>query len=597
MDGETRLGCAARTPAPLAALGVTSDRMPIRWAYLKRVLAGAIFGLYIANLLYFLNPQVDITPARLLVVTVVYGVICGLLFGSVLWGLRVLRVRLWGRSDEYRTHGFGFVVLAAFIAAAIYWIHLEVFRIYLPVGAVRVLQKATNAITVTAFVLLLLWVLERNADRHRSRLVFVAGVVVIALSSIVLYERRDSYRTEKQRVVVANIGTVAGQRPVLFVAIRNLPYDWIVTMIGEGRLPFFEQARSRAYFTRLEPFPTMDAKALWASIATGKLPFRHGVTGRFAYRTLLNRDPEDRFLIVPSGVGFKAWGLIPPVQRISTQLPSGDSLPLWTLFERIGLRGAVIDWPSSDATGASLVVTDDFFSGSSASRAREVSPPAFLGQAERLLQQPPEIAMQRFAGATKARPRIAAALAADLSSVAIVRAVAPNRAFALDAVALNGYEEAQRAIHIFTNDLPPKTNVKGEVARAYAEQLDRMLASLAHDFPDHLIVVVSPSGPVPPTISATPYEIVRDHIVADDPGADDGFVLIIGGGVAHRDNPEAAHAEDVVPTILYAAGLPVARDMDGRVLTDAFAEEVLRRNPLSVVQTYEAKQLVVRRGG
>ena len=571
--------------------------MQIRWAYLKRVLAGAIFGLYIANLLYFLNPQVDITPARLLVVTVVYGLICGLLFGSALWGLRALRVRLWGRPDEYRTHGFGFVVLAAFIASAIYWIHLEVFRIYLPIGAVRVLQKATNAITVTAFLLLLLWVLERNADRQRSRLVFVTGVMLIALSSIVLYERRDSYRVEKQRVVVANIGTVAGQRPVLFVAIRNLPYDWIVTMNGEGSLPFFEQARSRAYFTRLEPFPTMDAKALWASIATGKLPFRHGVTGRFAYRTLLNRDPEDRFLIVPSGVGFKAWGLIPPVQRISTQLPSGDSLPLWTLFERIGLRGAVINWPSSDATGASLVVTDDFFDAANATRAREVSPLTFLSQAERLLQQPQESVMERFAAAGKARPRIAAALATDFSAVAIARAAAPNRAFAFDAVALNGFEEAQRAIHIFTNDLPPKTNVKGEVARAYAEQIDRMLASLAHDFPDHLIVVVSPSGPVPPSISATPYEIVRDTIVVNDPGADDGFVLIVGGGVAHRDNPEAARAEDIVPTILYAAGLPVARDMDGRVLTDAFDEELLRRNPLSVVQTYEAKRLVVRRGG
>ncbi|HEV2721637.1 MAG TPA: hypothetical protein VG323_16580, partial [Thermoanaerobaculia bacterium] len=490
--------------------------MQIRWAYLKRVLAGAIFGLYIANLLYFLNPQVDITPARLLVVTVVYGAICGLLFGSALWGLRALRVRLWGRPDEYRTHGFGFVVLAAFIASAIYWIHLEVFRIYLPIGAVRVLQKATNAITVTAFLLLLLWVLERNADRQRSRVVFITGVVLIALSSVVLYERRDSYRVEKQRVVVANIGTVAGQRPVLFVAIRNLPYDWIVTMNGEGSLPFFEQARSRAYFTRLEPFPTMDAKALWASIATGKLPFRHGVTGRFAYRTLLNRDPEDRFLIVPNGVGFKAWGLIPPVQRISTQLPSGDSLPIWTLFERIGLRGAVIDWPSSDAAGASIVVTDDFFDSANANRAREVSPRAFLPQAQRLLQQPAQGVMERFAAAGKARPRIAGALAADLSAVAIVRAVAPNRTFAFDAVALNGFEEAQRAIHIFANELPPSTNVKGEVARAYAEQIDRMLASLAHDFPDHLIVVVSPSGPVPPSISATPYEIVRDYVVADD---------------------------------------------------------------------------------
>src|SRR6266550_9144890 len=102
MEGETRLGCAARTPAPLAALGVTSDRMPIRWAYLNRVLAGAIFGLYIANLLYFLNPQIDITPGRLATVTIVYGLICGVLCGSVLWLLRALRVRLFGKPE---THG------------------------------------------------------------------------------------------------------------------------------------------------------------------------------------------------------------------------------------------------------------------------------------------------------------------------------------------------------------------------------------------------------------------------------------------------------------------------------------------------------------
>ena len=37
--------------------------------------------------------------------------------------------------------------------------------------------------------------------------------------------------------------------------------------------------------------------------------------------------------------------------------------------------------------------------------------------------------------------------------------------------------------------------------------------------------------------------------------------------------------------------------MDGRVLTDAFTDELLRDNALSLVQTYEAKQLIVRRGG
>ena len=96
----------------------------------------------------------------------------------------------------------------------------------------------------------------------------------------------------------------------------------------------------------------MSPKSIWASVATGKLPFRHGVTGRLGYSTPLNR-PGERFLIMPGGVGFKAWGLIPPVKRISTPLPAGLSLPLWTLFERLGLHAAVIGWPWSEPIGAS----------------------------------------------------------------------------------------------------------------------------------------------------------------------------------------------------------------------------------------------------
>ncbi len=573
--------------------------MTIRWAYLKRVLAGAIFGLYMAHLLYFLNPQVDITPARLATVTVIYGGICGFLFGSALWLLRVVRVKLLGKPESegsYRAHGFGFVVLAAFIATALYWMHLEVFRIYLPIGAVRVLSKATNLITSTAFALLLLWVVERNADRRQSRIIFVIGVVLIAISSFFLYQRRDSYRIEKQSVVVADVGTVAGQRPVIVIAVRNLPYDWILTLTGEGSLPFFEQARTRGYFTRLEPFPTSSPKALWASIATGKLPFRHGVTGRFAYRTLFSSsDPAERFLMLPSGVGFRVWGLVPPVERVSTPLPSGDALPLWTLFERIGMHVAVMNWPWTDARGATRMISDEFFT--SPDQSREVAPPSFLAEAKRLERAPPAGAVHRFNGSGRARQAIIDALKADWSTVAFIRASAADRQFALIVGALNGFEQAQRAIHIFTNDLAPRSAMKGEMLRAYAEQIDAMLASVARQFPDHLLVVVSPSGPVPPPLATTPYALARDWLAQEDPGADDGFVLMSGEGVAHTAKPSPAVPEDVVPTVLYAAGLPVGRDMDGRVLTDAFTDDLLRRNSLSLVQTYEAKQIVVRRGG
>ncbi len=571
--------------------------MTIRWAYLKRVLAGAIFGLYIAHLLYFLNPQVDITPGRLATVTIVYGLICGLLFGTILWGLRALRVKIFGRAEgaDHRAHGFGFVVLAAFLAAALYWMHLEVFRIYLPVGAVRVFSKATNLITLTAFVLLLLWFAERNAKRAASRAIFIAGVVLIAVSSFVLYQRRDSYRTVKQGVVVANIGTVAGQRPVIVVAVSNLPYDWLLTLTGEGSLPFFEQARVRGYLTRLEPFPTMSPKALWASVATGKLPFRHGVTGRSAYRTPLNRgDASDRFLIVPSGVGFRVWGLIPPVRRVSSHLPSGDALPFWTLFERLGLHAAVFGWPWSEPGGATRMVTDRFF-GRGAKKADEVTPPAFVGEAEGLEQSPSQAAIQRFNGTGNAKQRIVGGLARDLSAVAMARAAVASRAFPLVVCALGGLEEAQRAVHIFTNDLPPRSTVKGEVLRAYAEQLDGILAGLARDFPDHTLLVVSPAGPVPPPLPTTPYAVLLDLVFPADPSADDGFVLLAGPGIVHAERPRSAQAVDVVPTVLYAAGLPVGRDMDGVVLNEAFSEETLRANALKVVQTYEARELIVRR--
>ena len=433
--------------------------MPIRWAYLKRVLAGAIFGLYMAHLLYFLNPQVDITALGLATVTFVYGITCGLLFGTALWGLRLLRVWIFGKPETYRTHGFGFVVFAAFVSSFIYWMHLELLRIYLPVGAIRILSKATNAITVTAFLLLALWVLQRNADQRTSRAIFVAGVLLIAFSSVFLYQRRESYRSSKKEVVVATIGAVAGRRPVMLVAVRSLPYDWIVTMKGEGLLSFFDGATEDAFFTRLEPFPSTDPKSLWASLATGKLPYRHGVTGRFSYRTPLNRN--EPFLLLPYGVGFRAWGLIPPVERISASLPSGQALPLWSLFERLQLTSRVVKWPSVKTPAL---------------------PPALVG----------EVA-QRFNTTGRARVRIVDGLSSDLSALATIRGDD-----ALTAVALEGFSVAQRALHIYLNELPERGSVKGDALRAYAQQLDRALGELARTHPEHLLVIVSPSAVTAP---------------------------------------------------------------------------------------------------
>ena len=150
-------------------------------------------------------------------------------------------------------------------------------------------------------------------------------------------------------------------------------------------------------------------------------------------------------------------------------------------------------------------------------------------------QMPSAAVSQRFNGTGRARPRIVAGLARDLSAIASVRASAADRRFTLVVGALNGFEEAQRAIHIFSNELPQRSTMKGEVLRAYVEQIDAMVGSIVRDFPDHMVVIVSPSGPVASPLAATPYALLRDWISSEDPGADDGFVLMTGGGIGHPE--------------------------------------------------------------
>jgi arylsulfatase A-like enzyme len=63
--------------------------------------------------------------------------------------------------------------------------------------------------------------------------------------------------------------------------------------------------------------------------------------------------------------------------------------------------------------------------------------------------------------------------------------------------------------------------------------------------------------------------------------------LLLGDGIRPGSFLEKAELVDVVPTLLYALGFPIARDLDGQVLTPAFENSYLARHPLTFVPSYE----------
>jgi len=68
--------------------------------------------------------------------------------------------------------------------------------------------------------------------------------------------------------------------------------------------------------------------------------------------------------------------------------------------------------------------------------------------------------------------------------------------------------------------------------------------------------------------------------------APDGFMLAYGAAVA-PGRKDRASVVDVVPTILYFLGLPVAHDMDGYARIDVFRREFSVGRPVAGIQTYE----------
>jgi len=67
----------------------------------------------------------------------------------------------------------------------------------------------------------------------------------------------------------------------------------------------------------------------------------------------------------------------------------------------------------------------------------------------------------------------------------------------------------------------------------------------------------------------------------------DGLFLALGSGLRAGAFLEGARLVDILPTLLYALRFPIARDLDGRVLTGAFETAYLARNPLTFVPSYE----------
>jgi hypothetical protein len=358
----------------------------------------------------------------------------------------------------------------------------------------------------------------------------------------------------------------SSQRRLLFVSWEGADLSWLVPAIERGDMPFLRSQRDSGAWGQVRTVRPFSRAAALPTLATGCLPSVNGVPGRRVYR-LPWLSPDAVSLLLegpwptPHQLPWRQWqrAAAPPPRRAQ----------LWEMLEHSGQTVGLVGWPG--LVEATWTVHPPL--------AADAIPFASLDPSLRSALQPALKAHPEIAARTRTAFSIAVQLGADAS---LHTAASPVDTLIFD----TDLPTRLRPLWTLGESEPTHTEVFAQAARVLDEQLAELWALVGGD--DTLLVVVSPYGMGPPS----PWRRL-EHLFGgaekwrvsptDSP---DGFVLFAGRGVREGARLRGCRLADVTATALYLLGLPVARDMSGRVLLDAVTEEQATDVPLRLVPSY-----------
>lgn len=536
---------------------------------------GALTGVHLAGLIFFLNPGLPFTLGPLLRGIAIYGMLAGSV--SLLLHLPFT----WGRPRRARRILPWALTVALVLSALLDWTHASYYAYFLPPGINERLIKTALWLTLGAlisFYTALLHSLQRRRYGIRSRLAYGALAV---LSVYAMVDRREAFRPPP--APTPRPATVeAGQRPKLWVVgIDSATLDAILPLAGQGKLPFFSTLLQGGTYGRLETLSPTRRDAVWTALATGKYPFKHGILGRRPYPAGF-LAPGAELRLLPTGISFRHWGTLggeplPP-------RPSRQALTLWEVLPRLGVPAGVVGWPEmAPESGENVFALDDrFFNRAPGSKAMD-----------------PKLFSKLLSRFGLGVPRwLSNALAADLRRKSQTLSLSgQNPQTEAVFVLLPGLREASRRTFGGFSAVQFEGEHRGGAARSAAERLtayytvlDTLLAEIwASEDGPRLLAVVSAYGVDPQGGwkrlwgQMAPGTALGGEFL----DAPDGTLLLYGEGIRPGELLTGAKIVDLAPTLLYGLGIPVARDLDGQVLTAAFDKGFLARNPVTFFPSYE----------
>jgi predicted AlkP superfamily phosphohydrolase/phosphomutase len=574
--------------------------------------AAALATSYVIALVLHLNPNLPLHPARLfpLVSTVgLYYVIHLTVVSYVLLVLRQLFARevfspAWISVDVLTWLS----AMAAAAGGVLMWRNLMTFSFVLDLPTTSALASCAMILIATAGLFLLLAVLRRKVPHARrvwaALLVAAMAASLAALLALrgpgvppLLEARRIDASFDRRRPEVSGRVTV--------IAIDAASLDLITRATAEGRLPNFGRILDAGAVRHLATLHPTSAEAVWAAVATGKLPQKNGVRSSAIYLLAGGREAMQLLPDYCFAHGLERFGFLTEQGHTSATFRTRT---LWSILSTEGFTVGVVGWPLTQPAPVvrGYVVGDAYhrvaLTASGLDDPSAIYPPALqllaLAAMDEAINETPAVVPASIGSADRNPGEARHEMPARTDRIydRIAAAMARERP---TQVTLTRYQSLDPIGHYFLRYALPAEfgDVTDEDRRRLGSMLERHYAAIDDAIgaamtglgPEDLLIVVSGYGMEPLGFGKRLIErmIGDPEISGTHEAAPDGFLLAYGAPVARGRQQARASVVDVAPTILYFLGLPLGRDMDGYARTDLFQRSFTDERPITYIPTYD----------
>ena len=471
--------------------------------------------------------------------------------------------------------------------------------------------SATAIIAILSYILakfavtVYLYIIKSICTKLNLKIIITTIILLYTLSFILpAFYNRSKIKIKSEDIITAKVkvGNYSANNKIFVIGLDGATWNIIDPMIKKGELKNIKKLIDNGVRGNLKTSVPTESSILWTSIATGKIPEKHGIKSFilisfYGVSKLLSHVSQEGIFGKLQYLEFTGLTSVNPVNTAYRKTSA-----LWNIISKYRGKSIIVNWfssyPAEKING--YFVSDKFIRSVKYEKKPEIDKPCkyyrYLVYPEYLCEVlsenvesyiSPEITERKYVSVFEKYIYEMENINFNISKHLLSKTKDIN----LFALYFRGTDDLEHLYWKYTDKkhFPWVTDSKrekyGKVIYNYYIQVDKYIGSILKKTDENTTILIISDHGHEPIFNFFDSDIAGqsgDHTLGPD-----GIFIASGKNISGNFKSKKPTIYDITPTILYLSGLPIGKDMDGKILTDIIDKNLLSKYPPKTIETYD----------